>query len=63
MKLIIRMSLYVLLIAVFALVLLIFWFIFANFAYRYGFDGTISYMLRTMNSWWQAVATFFTKLF
>lgn len=63
MKLIVRMSMFILAIVIFALALLVFWFVFANFSYRYGFSGTISYMLRTMDSWRQTVALFFSGLF
>jgi len=53
---------YLLAIVIFILVLLVFWFIFANFHYRYGFNGTLSYMFRTMAAWKQTICTFFSGL-
>lgn len=63
MRHIVRALIFLLAIAIFALVLLVFWFIFASFAYGYGFSETISHMLYTMDSWWQALVEFFAGLF
>lgn len=63
MKVVMKVLTVLLAVAIFILALLVFWFVFANFKYRYGFDGTISYMLGTMGSWWRSVAEFFRGLF
>jgi len=47
----------------FILLLLVFWFVFASYKHNYGFDETISYMARTINSWWQTIVVFFARLF
>lgn len=62
MRFIVKAWTFIFAIATIALVLLVFWFIFANYTYRYGLNGTISYMLRTMDAWWRAVVAFFLRL-
>jgi|GEM_PF-6284232 len=63
MRAITKIVIYLLAIAIFVLVVLAFWFVFVNFHYRYGFNGSLSYMLRIMDSWRQAVVGFFARLF
>lgn len=63
MKAIMKTLTFLLALTIFALVLLVFWFVFASYTYRYGFNGTISYMFRTMGTWWQSIAAFFKGLF
>ena len=48
---------------IFALLILVFWFVIASYKYNYGFNETISYMARTIHTGWQAVVSFFTTLF
>lgn len=42
-----------------AIVLLLFWFLIARYVNNYSASDTVSYMLRTMNSWRRAVLGLF----